>query len=386
MRQYIGARYVPKFADPILHDSTRSYEALEIVQNATGDSFTSKKPVPVGVALTDTTYWVSSGNFNSQLAEVAGDLAALTDVVDKIPTKRNIILIGDSYVQGVGGNGNDIKNDIASLTGWTVKSYYLGGCGYLRDIGGTTFGTLVNNAIAAETDPDTVTDVVIAGSVYNDTASGGTEAQYITAIEQIMAAIKAGLPNARLTIVPTWVGVLDSYNVFTVADNVLAGAQAVGANFPKSSYFWLSIYSDVNSGDNVHPNAKGYSIISEKIVSLLNGADPGVYTGFERVQSVATAGSKNIYVRALGDYIEIRGYLSFGASIDTFYNPFTLPGWAQKAGGLIVFRRTDVNDFSGDLRCQVIAGVPYIGSQAFTANKNYNVFGLLPIVDYNYQT
>ena len=94
MRQYIGARYVPKFADPILHDVARSYEAFEIVQNAVGDSFTSKKPVPVGVALTDSSYWVPSGNFNSQLALVSGR-------VDKLEgytmIGKTIAVFGDSW-------------------------------------------------------------------------------------------------------------------------------------------------------------------------------------------------------------------------------------------------------------------------------------------------
>ena len=49
-RQYIGARYVPKFANPIAWDSANSYEALEIV-TYNNTSYTSKKPVPVGVGL-----------------------------------------------------------------------------------------------------------------------------------------------------------------------------------------------------------------------------------------------------------------------------------------------------------------------------------------------
>ena len=44
-RQYIGARYVPKFADPVEWNSALSYEALTIVTHL-GNSFTSKKPVP----------------------------------------------------------------------------------------------------------------------------------------------------------------------------------------------------------------------------------------------------------------------------------------------------------------------------------------------------
>ena len=51
-RQYIGARYVPKFADPIAWDKNNSYEALTIVTYL-NNSYTSKKPVPVGVEITN---------------------------------------------------------------------------------------------------------------------------------------------------------------------------------------------------------------------------------------------------------------------------------------------------------------------------------------------
>ena len=67
-RQYIGARYVPKFADPIEWNNARSYEALEIVTYL-GTSYTSKKNVPVGVAITNTEYWVATGNYNAQVQE-----------------------------------------------------------------------------------------------------------------------------------------------------------------------------------------------------------------------------------------------------------------------------------------------------------------------------
>lgn len=65
-RQYIGARYVPTFADPVEWDNSRSYEALTIVTHL-GTSYTSKVPVPAGIAITDTSYWVETGNYNAQV-------------------------------------------------------------------------------------------------------------------------------------------------------------------------------------------------------------------------------------------------------------------------------------------------------------------------------
>ena len=52
--QYIGARYVPLFADPLTWDITKAYEALTIVYYQ-GNSFTSRQAVPAGIDITNDT-------------------------------------------------------------------------------------------------------------------------------------------------------------------------------------------------------------------------------------------------------------------------------------------------------------------------------------------
>jgi len=64
--QYIGARYVPMFADPAEWSPEVAYEALTIVIHQ-GNSFTSRQAVPVGIPLDDERYWVETGNYNSQV-------------------------------------------------------------------------------------------------------------------------------------------------------------------------------------------------------------------------------------------------------------------------------------------------------------------------------
>ena len=54
VREYIGARYVPIFADPLEWDDERSYEPLTIVYYQ-GNSYTSRQSVPTGIDVTNTT-------------------------------------------------------------------------------------------------------------------------------------------------------------------------------------------------------------------------------------------------------------------------------------------------------------------------------------------
>lgn len=66
VRQYIGARYVPLFADPAEWDSTNTYEPLTIVLHE-GNSYTSRQYVPTGIDITNNEYWALTGNYNAQI-------------------------------------------------------------------------------------------------------------------------------------------------------------------------------------------------------------------------------------------------------------------------------------------------------------------------------
>ena len=80
IREYVGARYVPKFSDVNggQWDSQYSYEALEIVQNG-NDWYTSVQPVPVGAALNDLSYWRQTGNYNGAISTLTNRVQALED-------------------------------------------------------------------------------------------------------------------------------------------------------------------------------------------------------------------------------------------------------------------------------------------------------------------
>ncbi len=64
--QYIGARYVPMFSDPLDWDSTKAYEPLTIVYYL-GNSYTSRQSVPTGIDIANTDFWALTGNYNAQI-------------------------------------------------------------------------------------------------------------------------------------------------------------------------------------------------------------------------------------------------------------------------------------------------------------------------------
>lgn len=78
--QYVGARYVPKFADPIEWDTERGYESLTIVTYK-GESYTSKCPVPPGIDIKNTRYWALTGAYNAQVEEYKNQVKDLSEQV-----------------------------------------------------------------------------------------------------------------------------------------------------------------------------------------------------------------------------------------------------------------------------------------------------------------
>lgn len=81
MSRYIGKRIVPKHCGE--WDKTKTYEMLSIVYvSARGDSFISKREVPSGTELTNTTYWALCAQFSNQVYEAVVELLAARDDMD----------------------------------------------------------------------------------------------------------------------------------------------------------------------------------------------------------------------------------------------------------------------------------------------------------------
>lgn len=86
IREYIGARYVPKFYDDGQGNAEWTnrvaYEPLTIVLHE-GNSYTSRQYVPIGVDITNTKYWLETGNWNSQVESYRREVFALSDRIDE---------------------------------------------------------------------------------------------------------------------------------------------------------------------------------------------------------------------------------------------------------------------------------------------------------------
>lgn len=68
---YVGMRYVPIIDGE--WDNTKTYESLVVV-TYNGNSYISKRPVPQGIEITNTEYWIKTSDFNAQLAEISNDV------------------------------------------------------------------------------------------------------------------------------------------------------------------------------------------------------------------------------------------------------------------------------------------------------------------------
>ena len=140
-RQYIGARYVPKFFEnSATGDSTWAsntpYEPLTMVLwNSV--VYTSKKNVPasVGNPAENASYWVATSNASEQIAQLAEQVAALEDTVDDV--SDSVDGIEDKF-----GTNGALKVS-AGGTGGTTGNAACANIGAVKKAGDTMSGSLV---------------------------------------------------------------------------------------------------------------------------------------------------------------------------------------------------------------------------------------------------
>lgn len=231
VRQYIGARYVPRFSDVNggVWSNVYSYEPLTIVKNG-NDYYTSKQSVPVGIAITNTDYWVKTGDYNGAIANLDARLTSaensitsqasaittldtrLTSAESNIVTnyrtrrRRNFIIIGDSFGAGVISSGQPLgvgwiqafKQMWADAGHGSVYYNVVPFPGVSGFASSLKFLTILTDDIEQQiTDKHSITDIVVLGGTNDQSVSS---ANVRAAVTEFCNYCKTNYPYARLAI------------------------------------------------------------------------------------------------------------------------------------------------------------------------------------------
>lgn len=326
VRQYVGARYVPVFADPLEWSDTIGYEPLTVVLHE-GNSYTSRQSVPVGIDIGNTTYWAETGNYNAQIeayrqevlaydgritananaiaaetqaresevAEAMADIAAETQAringdnelalrIDSLSKQtpvqdengRNAVFIGDSFMAPTASYPQKLAYFTAQLLGWTMYNYAYGGSGWVDEAGASmNFYHQIQKAAQQIDIPVADVDYIVIGGGFNDwnDPTPLTYNQLYSAALQTIKEARAQFPNAQIIAIPM---MFRNYGVDThmhdLYSAIVAGiaASGVAVKVIKDAYMWQLGFKNV---DGVHPTVELYEIMAQYVASKVMGGD-----------------------------------------------------------------------------------------------------------------
>lgn len=289
-RQYVGARYVPKFyqgTNGNEWDSGVAYEALTVVTYL-NNSYTSKKPIPARTITPnlDTEYWALTGNYNGMIGQLDNKIDNVEEELNtKITNVENsldistflsgtIVLIGDSYLAGYtpGGDitswGTYLKN---KLNKDDVYSFYKSGSGFCNTVDGENFITLITTASQEEEIDNSKVTLVLFGGGYND--FGYSVEQKRTAINNAITSVNTNFPNAKsiFAFMPWDMG-SNAMTLFNKLDNLERYFDAIKDTemiFLSNIYTVLQNNKSYFANDLKHPNSDGQKAIASAIISAL---------------------------------------------------------------------------------------------------------------------
>lgn len=365
VRQYIGARYVPRFMGT--YDPTQQYEALDVVDNGSGTSYIARKNVPPGTPLTDAEYWFVYGASSGAILALQNRMdTAEQDIIDlnkdiDLLKYGDIILVSDSY--GYSPSINDAwtgkLRDLIPNTCWICNG---GGHGF-----GST-PSIADDFIAYDgtvTDPDKV-GLIIAMMGYNDrTHLGDIPAGINNFVDHALLTY----PNAKVLIGFIGISTNPAYNL-TLRNGVMRSykkyaTSKAGCGYIAGSEYFMIDYSHMNV-DGIHPNADGGTDIGHGIYNYLktniaswcgtnyaidqtltsSGAHNTAYSG-KSIRAIPTG--DNMLVQFLGGNYSLQydsaqaplQYIEFGTLSDAGFINGTAKEYCSAPIGLQIYTDTD---------------------------------------------
>ena len=282
-RQYIGARYVPKFYENSVDGSTQwesnvVYEPLTWVTLTNGHIYLSRKQVPatVGTPASNADYWLDVGSYNGFIEHLQDQIDVIDTHLDRLDeiTGRRFILIGDSY--GIGTGATEADGWIAQfksacgLSGDNVYSYGYGGSGFVGNVLGYTFLDLITALENIVDNPDTITDIVVCGG-FNDFGKANVNA----AVRTFVTYCTAHYPRAVIYIGMVGYSAIQNdtlrQHITQTIFDYYAGKPAGKLHVLTDVEYALRGYDNLFNSDGIHPTALGYWALSQSIISAVFG-------------------------------------------------------------------------------------------------------------------
>ena len=355
VRQYVGARYVPVFANPLEWSDTREYEPLTIVTYQ-GNSYTSMQYVPTSISLADTAYWALTGNFNAQVEAYRAEVRAFDDRInanaaaisanaaaisanaaaisanaaaiaqEKTDRTTNVMLaFGDSYgVDTISQGPVWCEITANKLQATELHNYCVGGATF-NTTKEKNFFVQVDKAISEIKNPEYVKYVGIVGGT-NDGSNSITNA-----IVSLVAKINSAFPNAVIGIgLNASKQDILSYG----AKQKRIAALNLNGNFATPVFIDSVVYTQLADGcmmdDNIHPTAKGSNRIGTLMTCVLKGAIGSVVATNEAVNpQIISSNLRSLVPTMIGRRIQYTGSIKAtpSATVDlTTIYPDTIKG------------------------------------------------------------
>lgn len=365
---YIGSRYVPIFDGA--WDNTKSYEPLTIVEYG-NNTYTSKRPVPVGTLPTNTTYWALTGNYNGQIAHLQDQIDDNTSDITALANKK-LVFISDSF----GTFGDDgWKQDIANELGLTLVASTQSRTGFVATDLGHDFLWLLNQVADTE-DVDTV---LVVGGV-NDTGLSGID----TAVATFITRAKTLFPKAKIVICGPQ-GQQDqltpsaqhSDDYIGVRDQMANACTANGVAYIDPHLWFNTSFREASyyTADGVHPTSAGFRLYVSRIISAFMGypfnynRKGGVFT------SVSTRFTNHaINVSAKDEFVMVSGSLTCDSEVPVGLQQVgNINGSIAPSANLLEFTPIPIFDTSDNYK---VVGAMHFSYQAspvrLLLNANFN--------------
>ena len=369
VKQYIGARYVPEFANPLDWDNSKTYEPLTIVYHE-GNSYTSRQSVPTGIGIDNTEYWALTGNYNAQIEQyrqevqtfderittnanaitainadgwvtadriadgaitsgkiadgaiTSGKIAADAVTGDAV-ARRHMVVIGDSYsTTGYTPTEDQLWwNLVAEQKGYVPHNYAVTATGFL-DTTSPNFRTQVQNAADDGTysNGDVAAVYILGGlnDVKNIIAGSYTADQVAAEVKSVLELAKTTFANAEIIFGSgeTWQNLENNaQNSVTVFRTTQKAALESGVKVIKLTTTLLGEASYFQSSDG-HPNALG----QQALASAMLGSGECAYRKLGEVTATKGTTDLSAHIRS--------GWIWFSGSFTTDENgkcTFTCP-------------------------------------------------------------